>query len=420
MKPTITAFLAALFLLPACSGENDNSTTEASVEVDSESASATLAALVDEYFDRSLELNPLLATMIGEDGYDDRLANSISPEYLAQTEALDTEFLERLLAIDKSALEGQDLLTFGTFQLSREASIEGNQFPAYLQPINQFFSIPNFFVLLGSGASLHPFKTVKNYDDFLSRVDDFVVIMDQAVDNMKIGMQDGIVRPRILMEKVLPQLESQFAESAEASLFWNPVKNMPGDFSDADRERLSAAYKEAIEEKIIPSYKRLHNFIGDEYLGATRETVGLSDLPNGEAWYDFMVRMITTTDLTPDEIHQIGLDEVARIHDETRGVMEEVGFEGDLKEFFEFLNTDDQFYYDEPDQLIDGYRDMSDHISSLAPKLFDVFPKAGFEVRRVEPFREITTVASIDREDLIGQLLYKDSVSWPSEPNVYG
>jgi uncharacterized protein (DUF885 family) len=388
MKPLITGFLAALFLLPACSGQDNSSTGEATVDADAESASAALAALVEEYFERNLELNPLLATMIGEDGYDDQLANSISPEYLAKTEALDTEFLERLLAIDEGALEGQDLLTYGTFQLSRETGIEGNQFPAYLQPINQFFSFPNFFVMLGSGASMHPFKTVKNYDDFLSRADDFVVIMDQAIENMKIGMQDGVVRPRILMQRVLPQLESQFAESAEESGFWNPVKNMPADFSDADRERLTAAYRLAIEERIIPAYKRLHNFIGDEYLGATRETVGLSDLPNGEAWYAYMVRLITTTDLTPAEIHQIGLDEVARIHGEMQGVMEEVGFEGDLKEFFEFLNTDDQFYYDEPDQLIDGYRDMSDRISSLAPKLFSVFPKAGFEVRRVELFRE--------------------------------
>ncbi len=388
MKSIITGFLAALFLLPACSGQNDNSTSEGSVEANTESASVALAALVEEYFERSLELNPIVATMIGDDRYDDRLANSISPQHIAKTEALDTEFLERLLKVDESVLAGQDLLTYGTFRLSREMSIEGNQFPGHLQPINQFFSIPNLFVQLGSGASVHPFKTVKNYDDFLHRVDGFVEIMDQAVENMKIGMQEGVVQPRILMEKVLPQLESQFAESADASSFFNSISNMPAEFSDADRERLTAAYKQAIEEKIIPAYKRLHNFIGDEYLGASRETVGLAELPNGEAWYAYMVRLRTTTDLSPAEIHQIGLDEVARIHTEMHGVMDEVGFEGDLKEFFEFLNTDDQFYYDDPDQLIQGYRDMSDHIASLAPKLFSVLPKAGFEVRRVEPFRE--------------------------------
>jgi len=388
MKSIMIGCLAALFLLPACSRQNDNSASEAPAEANAESASATLATLVEEYFERSLELNPILATSIGDDRYDDRLANWLSPDYIAQSEALDTEFLERLLAIDESVLDEQDLLTYGTFRLSREMSIEGNQFPGHLQPINQFFSIQNFLVQLGSGASVHPFKTVKNYDDFLGRVDDLVKILDQAIENMKIGMQDRVVQPRILMEKVLPQLESQFSESAEASAFFNPISNMPADFSDADRERLTAAYKLAIEEKIIPAYKRLNNFIGDEYLSATRETVGLSELPNGEAWYAYMVRLRTTTDLSPAEIHQIGVDEVARIHGEMHGVMDEVGFDGDLNEFFEYLNTDDQFYYDEPDQLIQGYRDMSEHISGLAPKLFSVFPKAGFEVRRVEPFRE--------------------------------
>ena len=388
MKSIMIGCLAALFLLPACSRQNDNSASEAPAEANAESASATLATLVEEYFERSLELNPILATSIGDDRYDDRLANWLSPDYIAQSEALDTEFLERLLAIDESVLDEQDLLTYGTFRLSREMSIEGNQFPGHLQPINQFFSIPNFLVQLGSGASVHPFKTVKNYDDFLGRVDDLVKILDQAIENMKIGMQDRVVQPRILMEKVLPQLESQFSESAEASAFFNPISNMPADFSDADRERLTAAYKLAIEEKIIPAYKRLNNFIGDEYLSATRETVGLSELPNGEAWYAYMVRLRTTTDLSPAEIHQIGVDEVARIRGEMHGVMDEVGFDGDLNEFFEYLNTDDQFYYDEPDQLIQGYRDMSEHISGLAPKLFSVLPKAGFEVRRVEPFRE--------------------------------
>jgi uncharacterized protein (DUF885 family) len=387
MKPIFISLTAVLLLLAACS-QNDSAKTEIAGEPDSGDASAALAALVDEYFECSLELNPLRATSIGDDRYDDRLGNRFSPEYIAQSEAMDREFLERLATIDASALEGQDLLSYGTFRASREMSLEGYRYPAHLQPINQFFSFPNFFVQLGSGASLHPFRTVKNYDDFLGRMDDFAGSMDQAIENMKIGMRDGVVQPRILMEKVLPQLESQIADSAEESSFYTPITNMPDEFSEEDRVRLTGAYKVAIEETVIPAYQRMRNFIGDEYLGATRETVGLSELPNGEAWYAYLVRARTTTDLSPAEIHQIGLHEVARIHLEMHGVMEEVGFEGDLKEFFEYLNTDDQFYYDEPDQLIQGYRDMSDHISSLASKLFSVFPKTGFEVRRVEPFRE--------------------------------
>jgi uncharacterized protein (DUF885 family) len=190
------------------------------------------------------------------------------------------------------------------------------------------------------------------------------------------------------MEKVLPQLESQIVEKVEDSSFFLPIKNMPDEFSEEDRKRLTSAYTAAIGEKIIPAYQRLGHFIKDEYLGATRESIGLSELPNGKAWYAHMVKLRTTTDLTPDEIHQIGLDEVVRIHEEMRGVMEEVGFDGNLKDFFEFLNTDKQFYFNEPEQLIQGYRDMSDRIGNLAPKLFSVFPKTGFEVRRIEPFRE--------------------------------
>jgi len=388
MKSIATGCLAVLFLLLACTVQKDDTASEAAAEANSGDASAALAALTDEYFERNLALNPLLATSIGDDRYDDRLADRSSPEYISQFRALNTEFLNSLLAIDEGALDGQDLLTYGTFRLSREMSLEGLQFPSHLQPINQFYSTPNRFVQLGSGASVHPFKTVRNYDDFLGRVDDFVESMDQAIENMKIGMQDGIVQPRVLMEKVLPQLESQFVEAAMDSTFFNPIRNMPEDFSDANRVRLTAAYRQAIEEKIIPAYKRLSNFIGDEYLGAARETVGLSELPNGEAWYAYMVRLRTTTDLSPAEIHQIGLDEVSRIHGEMHSIMDEVGFEGDLKDFFEFLNTDEQFYYDQAEQLIQGYRDMSDHISSLTPKLFSMFPETGFEVRRVEPFRE--------------------------------
>jgi uncharacterized protein (DUF885 family) len=390
MKSGPAVVLAVLYLLPACSGQTDTAPETAATKSAAESASAELAALVEEYFERNLELNPLLATRIGDDRYDDRLANRLSPDHIAKSEALDREFLERLLEIDERVLEGQDVLTYGTFRLSRETSVEGYQYPDHLQPVSQYSSIANSFVRLGSGASVHPFRTVKNYDDFLSRIEDFVVNVEQTIENMRIGARQGIVQPRILVEKALPQMDSQIVDSAEESLFFNPIRNMPGEFSDDDRERLTAAYTKAIEEKIIPAYRRIRSFISDEYLDSTRETVGLSDLPNGEAWYAYLVRVRTTTDLTPDEIHHIGLDEVARIHGEMHGVMEAVGFDGPLEEFFEFLNTDDRFYYDEPAELIQGYRDMSDHISSLTPKLFGIFPKTPFEVRRVEPFREKT------------------------------
>jgi len=392
MKLLLSCCAAAFLFLTGCDRGEETPTPQAAepaaAQQQEEDASAELEALVEEFFDRQLELNPLYATAIGDLRFNDRMANQIGPEHREATRTLNREYLERVLALDPEMFRGQDRLTYETFRYDREMELEEFEYPSHLQPMNQFYSIGNSFAQLGSGTSIHPFETVKHYEDFLGRVDDFVVIMDQAISNMKEGMQQGIVQPRILMEKVQPQLQAQITDNVEESLFYNPVKEMPEEFSEQDRERLTAAYREAIAQKIVPAYERMYNFIGDEYLAAARDSVGMVGLPNGEDWYAFLVRQRTTTDLSPQEIHQIGLDEVARIHGEMQGVMNEVGFEGDLKDFFEYLNTDDQFYYDEPEQLIQGYRDMSDHIESLTPKLFSVFPKTDFEVRAVEPFRE--------------------------------
>ncbi|MBT8082413.1 MAG: DUF885 domain-containing protein [Gammaproteobacteria bacterium] len=379
------AAAAAIMVLAACGSKEEPAAHEQAESVDPVVA---LHALFDEHFERELELNPLRATFIGDNRFNARLAHSYSAEHRAAEEAMDREFLERLLEIDRGQLGYQDQLSYDIFRFDREESLEGNQYPTHLQPLNQFRSMMNFFVQLGSGASAHPFKTVEDYEDWLSRVDDFVINVDQMIANMKEGMQQGIVQPRILMAKVVPQLESQLKDDVTQSAFYKPISNLPEDFSDADRDRLTAAFEDKIADAIIPAYARLNNFLGDEYLAAGRDTVGLYALPNGENWYAYNVRRITTTDMTPDEIHQIGLDEVARIHAEMHSVMEAVGFDGDLKEFFEYVNTDPQFYFDEPEQLIQGYRDMADHVNELAKNLFEIFPKTDFEVRRVEPFRE--------------------------------
>ncbi len=380
MRTILAASLAAVLLLSACDSEHKPDTTA--------DTTADFAALLDEHFERSLVLSPVYATSIGESQFNDQYANSIGPEHRAASHELNVEFLSKLGEIDRNELGAQDQLSFDMFKLRREMSLAGEQFPYYLAPMNQFRSATSSFVRLGSGSGLHPFETVKDYDDFLGRVDGFVVYIDQSIANMKEGVQQGITQPEVLMNKFVPQIKSQLVDSAEDSGFYSPVLSMPDSFSDTERERLALAYKDAIENKIIPAYARIDNFMGDEYLAAARDSVGLLDLPGGDEWYAHNVRRITTTDLTPDEIHQIGLDEVARIHVEMRGVMEEVGFDGSLAEFFEFVYADPQFFFEEPEQLIQRYRDMSAHIEGLAPKLFEVFPKTPFEVRRVEPFRE--------------------------------
>ena len=382
MRAPLAAMLAATLFLAACGDEQIEPPADATDPTES------LHGLFDEFFERSLELNPTRASAIGDYRYNDRFANSIGPEHREASHQMNETFLAQLLEIDREQLSRQDQLSYDMFRLNRELSLEGERYPGYLQPINQFYSTLNSFVQLGSGTSVHPFKTVKDYDDWLSRIDGFIVYADQAVANMQEGVRQGVVQPRILMAKSLPQIESQIVDSAEVSGFWAPVQNMPDEFNNEDRQRLTVAFKDAIENKIIPTYQRVANFVGDEYLAAARDTVGLYALPDGPDWYAYNVKLITTTDLTPDEIHQIGLDEVARIHEDMRGVMAEIGFEGDLEDFFNYMNSDEQFYYDKAEELIQGYRDMAERISELSKHLFDVFPKGSLEVRRVEPFRE--------------------------------
>lgn len=384
MMRLYAATLVVVLFVSACGGENKDATPGPAM-VD---APAALARIFDEYFERALELNPLSATYIGDYRYNDRLENVNSPEYRASATALDEEFLQRLLAIDRGQLDFQDQLSYDLFRFSRERSLESNRFPSHLQPVNQFYSLTSTFVRLGSGSGAHPFNTVKDYDDFLSRADQFSINIDQVITNMQEGMRSGVVQPRILMEKLVPQLQSQIVDDPKDSGFYAPVRNIPVTFSDAERERLAKAYSDKISTVIVPAFQRLSNFIGDEYLAAARETVGLSALPGGDDWYAFLVRYYTTTEMSPEDIHQIGLDEVDRIQREIKAVMDDVGFEGSLNDFFEFVNTDEQFFFSEPEELIQGYRDMSQQIAERSKALFETYPRTTFEVRRVEPFRE--------------------------------
>jgi uncharacterized protein (DUF885 family) len=350
--------------------------------------SQKLNAIFDEYFEEYLQQNPLLATSIGDPRYNDRFVVSISPEAIAAEQKLQRDFLARLQTVDRSALSGPDLLSYDVFKTAREREIEGFRFPDELLPLNQFYSTPNSFAQLGSGNGMQPFKTVQDYENFLKRVDGFVAWTDQALVNMRDGIRRGYTLPKILAERTLPQLQAHIVPKAEDSLYWGPIRNMPADFSAADRERLTQAYRAAIETRIVPSYRRLHDFMRDEYVPKARLSHGMEGLPDGRAWYAYNLKRITTTDYTPEQIHQIGLDEVRRIHGEMAGVMRQVGFKGTLDEFFKFLNTDPQFFFDRREDLIAGYDVLRRRVNPQLPKLFEILPKADYEVRAVEPFRE--------------------------------
>ncbi len=352
-----------------------------------QTGTAGLDKLFEDYFERSLQLSPLQATFIGDHRYDDRLANNISPAHVAEALATEKRFLEAALRFEGQSLSDADRLSLEIFLSERRTSIAAAEFPGELLPINQFSSLPALMPVLGSGESAQPFATTQDYERFLSRMQDYVVWSDQAIVNMREGARKGVVNPRVLMEKTLPQLAGLIAETPEKSIFWQPLTRFPDAVSQVDRVRLREAYRQAIATRINPAYQRLHDFIRDEYLQNARTSVAWSELPNGAKWYAFLARYFTTTDLTPAEIHELGLNEVARIRSEMEQVKMQVGFKGDLPAFFRFLQEDPRFYYSDEAALLQGYRDLKKEIDGRLPGLFADFPKADYEVRAVEAFR---------------------------------
>ena len=365
-------------------------------------ANQRLDQLAEAFFEAGLELNPVASTSIGETRYNHLYTAGFMPEIRARGRALRAEYEGRLAAIDRDALDPEHQLTYDIFRRNLEDAWTAERFPGHLLPLNQFFNYTANFVQMGAGTGLHPFRTVKDYEDWLSRVRGFEQVVDASIANMREGMRTGIVQPRVLMERVLPQLSAHVVDDPTQSLFWGPVTSMPASFSAADRERLTAAYTEAIRERVVPTFRRLHDFVRDEYMPATRGTVGLSALPDGRAWYQFAVRTNTTTDLTPEQIHDIGLSEVARLHREIETVMRQVGFQGDLKAFMRHMQTEPQFRYETREQMLEDYRAAQARIDASTDRLFDVKPRANYEIRPVEPFRERSfsggsyTAASLD------------------------
>lgn len=386
--------VAATFLLTGCATRQVGVLPAAQLEQQAPDANQAVDRLAEEYFEALLPLNPTFATSIGDHRYNHLYLVGFSEEVRARTREVEARLLARLREIDRSRLDEQHGLTYDILQRELEGSIRGNRFPGHLQPLNQFYNFASSFAQLGSGTGVHPFRRVEDYDAFLSRVDGFAEAVDLAIANMRRGIAVGVVQPRVLMERVLPQLSAHIVDEVESSIFYQPIRTMPDSFPAAERERLSAAYASAIRGKVVPAYRKLHDFVRDEYLPASRSSVGLSALPDGRAWYEHLVRTTTTTDLTPEQIHEIGLAEVARIHGEMEKVKEQVGFRGTLPEFFQHLKTEPRFSYRTREEVLAAYRDAKARIDASTERLFDFRPAADYEIRPVEEFRERSAAAA--------------------------
>ena len=391
---TLTLIAAfALLLLTGCDQAAKSPIKPAVID-----PSAALKQVFHDYQEASFKLNPLQATFQSDARYNDVLGDYLSDDYLAQSEALEASTLKALASLDREQLSEQDQLSYDIFSYDRKLALNDYQqgfakLATYL-PISQFYSFHSTVAKLGSGASAQPFNTPADYDTWLKRVAGFTPWVDTAIARMLEGIAKGVVQPRIVVERMIPQLAAMLVETPQESLFYKPITDLPEAFSAEDRARLTKAYEIAIARQITPAYKKLHDFVAGDYLASARETVGLGQVPGGQAWYQSRARYHTTTDLTPDQIHQLGVAEVARIRAEMEAVMSELKFDGDLQAFFTFLKTDPQFQPSSEAELIAAYEALRVQIDAALPALFDIAPKAPYVIKPIEAFRAASQAAA--------------------------
>ncbi|MDA8877931.1 DUF885 domain-containing protein [Flavobacteriaceae bacterium] len=371
------------------------------------SAAHSIATIFEEYYQFKDRINPIEATKGGNFQYNDYIANYISDTYQRDLISEYTTFLERLAQIDSTQLSEADLLSMKVMQWDCEVKLEGLQNPLVittspiynlpsfeLTPLIQVQSLHLYVAQLGAGGSVHPFKTIKDYEDWLKRLDDYIAFLDTSIVNMKEGMSKNIVLPKVLTEKTIVQLEEFITRPVDSHLFYRPIQQMPEAIAQSDRDRLSELYKNLIESRLRPKYIELKQFLVEEYLPVCRTTSGIGALPNGEETYNYLIKLHTTTNLTADEIHTLGKREVVRILEEMEEAKNQIGFKGDIKAFFEFIrNSPEQMPFLEPQGVIDNFNQIKERINDKFDKVFELKPKADFVVRRTEAFREASASA---------------------------
>jgi uncharacterized protein (DUF885 family) len=339
-------------------------------------AATQLNALLEREWQRDLADNPLLASYRGDTRFDDRWPD-ISPEAQAARDAADAQVLVDLVAIPRAALSPAAQLTWDLVRIEY-----GNR--VAVAPFH-----PEYYEIraregpqsLNEVAEIMPFEKTADYDTWLRRLASLPRFLDQYSERLRHAAAGKRTQPRVIMDRVLPQLQTQLVDDPEDSPFFERFKHYPHAVPEADRQRLTAEARLVIADAVVPAYRRFTTVFQDEYLPVCRETVGIWDTPDGRAFYANRTRYHTTTDLTPQQIHDIGLKEVARIRALMLDVMKEVGFSGTLQEFFKYLRADPQFYYKTADELFRAYVYTAKMIEPELPRLFGKLYRTPYGVR---------------------------------------
>ena len=350
-------------------------------------------ALLDEAWEWRLSDDPVFASRLGDRRFNDRWRDLSLDAFEARQETR-RDFLRRLRQIDMGTLPETERLNYDLFRRQLENVIDGYRFNNHLMPISQRGGVQS----LESTAETVRLETLQDFEDWLARMASVPEVIDQTRDLQEAGRRSGYMPPRILMERIPPQLDQQLVETAEESPFFRAFTDMPESIAEAERSRIREAATAIIEDGIVPAYRDYARYFERTYLPATRESVGASELPDGEAFYEHQARVFTTTGMTPDEIHRLGLDEVARIRAEMMEVIDETGFDGSFEDFLGFLRTDSRFYYDTADELFDAYLAICKRIDPQLVRLFGKLPRMPYGLRPIpENIAPDTTTAYYNR-----------------------
>jgi uncharacterized protein (DUF885 family) len=388
MNKTITLLMSILVFF-SCNFNNDKS--------------LEIAQVFENYYQESLKLYPLQATSQGDLRYNDFLPNDLSDEFRKKEKEFYTFYKSQLNNFPDHTLNENDLLSKKVLLWECDLSLKRLTFNEQYTPINQMWTLQLTIGQYAAGLSAQPFKTVKDYNDWLKRIDDYLIWLETAEERMKQGIKNEIVLPKSLIKKVIPQLKTILNPDLNQNLFFSPARQFPESFSDKDKSILTEKYTEMVLNKIIPAYKKLSDFMSDQYLDAGRSSSGISAFEDGLDYYNYSIKLYTTTELTADEIHNIGLKEVAKISSEMEKIKTKVGFNGDLKSFFNHVRELDELIpFNEPQEVIDNFNRIHEKMTPQVNKLFGLQPKTPFEVRRTELFREASASAEYNPGSLDG------------------
>jgi uncharacterized protein (DUF885 family) len=351
-----------------------------------------LRALFRDSDEAFLRRNPVAAIFRGDLRYADRLGDFCSDAFFEAKKAAARADLSALAQIDRAKLDATDRIAYDVFKYQQEQTLAGFADDIFalevVRPINHFTGIHTFYPTFASGKGAAPFRTIEDYENNLKRHSQFPPILECAIGRFRDGIKSGVLDTRLTIQNVIDQLNLQLGEKPEDSPYYGPVKAFPKEFSEQDQARLRAAYLRSVSKEIFPSYRKLRDFLQKEYLSKAREGVGLVHMKDGRRLYDHLIKNSTTTSMTADEVHELGLKEVARIRAGMEAIRNEVGFKGTLAEFFEHLRTDPKFKPPSADWLRNRYAEIGKQVDSAIGSQFSTVPKSKLEIRPVEPFRE--------------------------------